>query len=73
MGVHKGRGLEWLAHHLGCTLANVIAIGDSENDLTTVSYTHLDVYKRQDRVRAHGRGSFARDYTQADGCAVFRH
>ena len=34
MGVHKGRGLEWLAHHLGCTLANVIAIGDSENDLT---------------------------------------
>lgn len=34
VGVHKGRGLEWLAHHLGCTLANVIAIGDSENDLT---------------------------------------
>lgn len=32
VGVHKGRGLEWLAHHLGCTLANVIAIGDSEND-----------------------------------------
>ena len=25
-------------------------------------------------VSAHtGRGSLARDYTQADGCAVFRH
>lgn len=26
--VYWGRGLEWLAHHLGCTLASVIAIGD---------------------------------------------
>lgn len=26
-----------------------------------------------DRVRTHGRGSLARDYTQADGCAAFRH
>lgn len=25
------------------------------------------------RVRAHGRGSLARDYMQADGCAFFRH
>ena len=43
MGVHKGRGLEWLAHHLGCTLANVIAIGDSENDLTMLQMAGLGV------------------------------
>ena len=51
VGVHKGRGLEWLAHHLGCTLANIIAIGDSENDLTMLQMAGLgvaiDVYKRQ--------------------------
>ncbi len=43
VGVHKGRGLEWLAHHLGCTLANVIAIGDSENDLTMLQMAGLGV------------------------------
>ena len=35
--------LEWLAHHLGCTLANVIAIGDSENDLTMLQMAGLGV------------------------------
>ena len=40
---HKGRGLEWLAHHLCCTLANVIAIGDSENDLTMLQMAGLGV------------------------------
>lgn len=43
MGVHKGRGLEWLAQHLGCTLENVIAIGDSENDLTMLQMAGLGV------------------------------
>ena len=43
MGVHKGRGLEWLAHHLGCTLANVIAIGDSENDLEMLNAVALPI------------------------------
>ena len=43
VGVHKGRGLEWLAHHLSCTLANVIAIGDSENDLTMLQMAGLGV------------------------------
>ncbi len=43
MGVHKGRGLEWLARHLGCTLKNVIAIGDSENDLTMLQMAGLGV------------------------------
>ena len=35
--------MEWLAHHLGCTLANVIAIGDSENDLTMLQMAGLGV------------------------------
>lgn len=43
VGVHKGRGLEWLAHHLSCTLANVIAIGDSENDLTMLQMAGLGI------------------------------
>ena len=43
VGVHKGRGLEWLAHHLGCTLANVIAIGDSENDLEMLNAVALPI------------------------------
>ena len=43
MGVHKGRGLEWLAQHLGCTLENVIAIGDSENDLAMLQMAGLGI------------------------------
>ena len=43
MGVHKGRGLECWAHHLGCTLANVIAIGDSENDLEMLNAVALPI------------------------------
>ena len=56
MGVHKGRGLEWLAHHLGCTLANVIAIGDSENDLTMLQMAGLGVAMAKQRA-VHPRSS----------------
>ena len=55
-GVHKGRGLEWLAYHLGCTLLNVIAIGDSENDLTMLQMAGLG--RRHGKQRAvHPRSS----------------
>ena len=33
-GVNKGQGLRWLAKELGCTMENLAAIGDSDNDLT---------------------------------------
>ncbi len=36
-GVSKGRGIRWLARHLGIPLANTMAIGDQYNDLEMIS------------------------------------
>ena len=42
--VHKATGLAKLIKHLGIDQSQVMACGDEAN---AVSYTHLDVYKRQ--------------------------
>lgn len=42
-GVSKGCALEVLARHLGCTMENVMAIGDSDNDLSMLRMAGLGV------------------------------
>lgn len=42
-GVSKGRALEALAARLGCTMANVMAVGDSDNDLSMLRMAGLGV------------------------------
>ena len=42
-GVHKGAGLAQLAAHLGFTMREVMAIGDSDNDLTMLRMAGLGV------------------------------
>ena len=42
-GVHKGRGLERLAAHLGFSMRQVMAVGDSDNDLTMLRQAGLSV------------------------------
>lgn len=42
-GVHKGQALARLAAHLGCGLDQVLAIGDSDNDLTMLRMAGLGV------------------------------
>ena len=39
----KGRGLQWLCDHLGISTANVMALGDSGNDLTMLQEAGLSV------------------------------
>lgn len=43
LGVSKARGLEALATHLGCGLANVVAVGDSDNDLAALEAVGMPV------------------------------
>ena len=57
--VNKGNALKWLCEKLDIDISELIAFGDGGNDIdmiktagcgvamATVSYTHLDVYKRQ--------------------------
>ena len=42
-GVHKGRALQQLAEHLGLGMDEVMAIGDSDNDLTMLQMAGLGV------------------------------
>lgn len=42
-GVNKGQSLRWLAKRLGCTMENVVAIGDSDNDLTMLRAAGLGI------------------------------
>jgi len=42
-GVDKGKGLAWLADHLGIPQASVMAVGDQENDLAMVRWAGIGV------------------------------
>mgnify|MGYP000034846670 FL=1 len=42
-GVNKGQSLRWLAKTLGLTMENVVAIGDSDNDLTMLRAAGLGI------------------------------
>lgn len=42
-GVHKGNGLKKLTEHLGLTMDDVMAIGDSDNDITMIKMSGLSI------------------------------
>ena len=42
-GVHKGNGLKKLTEHLGFTMNDVMALGDSDNDLTMLEMSGLSI------------------------------
>jgi hypothetical protein len=42
-GVNKARGLEWLAHHLGIAQAEVLAVGDNDNDIHMLEWAGVGV------------------------------
>lgn len=43
LGVSKAQGLQTLAAYLGCTLAEVVAVGDSDNDLAALEAVGMPV------------------------------
>ena len=50
----------WVAHDMANTIEDCAAV-DAALGISTVSYTHLDVYKRQQKYRDHnveGTGGF---------------
>ena len=51
----KGDAVRDLARRLAIPIERVAVFGDSPNDVSTVSYTHLDVYKRQYRTHLRPR------------------
>jgi len=43
LGVDKGRGLAWLADHLGVQQSETMAVGDQENDIAMVAWASVGV------------------------------
>ncbi len=41
--VDKGRGLAWLANYLGIAQANVLAVGDNDNDIPMIEWAGIGV------------------------------
>jgi len=68
-GINKGRALEVLAHHLGIERREVMAVGDSFNDLEMLEYAGLGVVmdSAPDPVKARAGAVVAR--AEAGGIA----
>lgn len=69
-GVHKGRGLRWLARHFGVPLGQVMAVGDQYNDIELLASVGHGVAMGEapDAVRAAAR--YVTAPFEEDGAAV---
>jgi hydroxymethylpyrimidine pyrophosphatase-like HAD family hydrolase len=73
VGVDKGAGVTWAARHRGLAPADLLVVGDSDNDLSMfeVAGTAVAMGQAPDHVKARAHfvtGSFA-----DDGCAAALH
>ena len=69
VGADKGAGLEQLAQVLGLTSSEVMAIGDSENDLSMLRYAGLPVVMANGSDEAKALAKYITDDNNHDGAA----
>lgn len=68
-GVHKGRGLEQLAARLGFGMDAVMAVGDSDNDLTMLRMAGLGVAMENAALHIRAAADVVTGSNAADGVA----
>lgn len=66
-GVHKGVGLEALAKHLGVRREEVMACGDSDNDLEMLRWAGIGVVPANARPEAKALADYLADSNDEDG------
>jgi Cof subfamily protein (haloacid dehalogenase superfamily) len=69
-GVHKGRGIAWLARRLGIPLGNVMAIGDQLNDAEMLAEVGHGIAMGGSPVATHGVARHIAPALRDDGAAV---
>ncbi len=69
-GSSKGQALAWLAHEFGIERAQVMAIGDSENDLSMVSWAGLGIAMGNAVPDVKAAADWIAPSVQEDGAAV---
>lgn len=67
--VSKGRGAEFLARHLRITREEVIAVGDSENDLSMIEFAGLGVAMGNSPELIKSKADYITDTNDRDGVA----
>lgn len=68
-GVTKGRALATLAARLGCSMPNVMAVGDSDNDLSMIRMAELGVAMGNAPAHIRAAADAVTDDNRADGAA----
>lgn len=69
-GVNKGRGLAWLANHLGVKRTQVLAIGDSEADVPMLEWAGVGVAMGNGSPTARAAANWVAPPLNQDGAAV---
>ena len=68
---NKGKGLEYVANHLGFTRENVIAIGDGHNDIEMLEYAKIGVCVRNSHPELFKVADIVLEHTSSEN-AVYR-
>ncbi len=69
-GIHKASGLAWLAAHLGLTAADVLAVGDNDNDITMLKWAGQGVALGTASAGARAAADWIAPDLADDGAAV---
>jgi hypothetical protein len=70
LNVDKGRALAWLADHLGIRQADVLAVGDQQNDLPMIRWAGLGVAMGNAVEAAKAVADWVAPHVDEDGAAV---
>lgn len=69
-GTTKARGLAWLAAHLGVTAADVLTIGDNDNDVSMLEWAGVGVAMGDGSPAARAAADWVAPGVAEDGVAV---
>jgi hydroxymethylpyrimidine pyrophosphatase-like HAD family hydrolase len=69
-GLTKAVGLGWLAEHLGLTPAEVLAVGDNDNDAPMLDWAGVGVAMGDASPLARAAADWVAPSVEADGAAV---
>jgi Cof subfamily protein (haloacid dehalogenase superfamily) len=70
LGIDKGSGLAWLAEHLGVPQAQVMAVGDQDNDAPMIAWAGLGVAMGNGSPACKAAADWIAPSLEEDGAAV---
>ena len=69
-GLNKAVGLQWLAQHLGVAAAEVLAVGDNDNDVEMLRWAGVGVAMGNSSAAALAAADWVTAAVEQDGAAL---